>query len=59
MKTSALIAGVAMNRFGKHLDTGLKALGGPAVTEAIADAGVAAGEIGSDAAAMCVTILGC
>ena len=37
---SAVIAGVGMSRFGKHLDTGLKALGREAVVAAIADAGI-------------------
>jgi acetyl-CoA acetyltransferase len=36
----AIIAGVGMTRFGKHLDTGLKALGRGAVEDAIADAGI-------------------
>ena len=40
MKTNAIIAGVGMTRFGKHLETGLKALGGEAVNAAIADAGL-------------------
>ena len=36
----AIVAGVGMARFGKHLDTGLKALGREAVLAALADAGV-------------------
>jgi acetyl-CoA acetyltransferase len=36
----AIVAGVGMSRFGKHMDTGLKALGREAVLEALADAGV-------------------
>jgi acetyl-CoA acetyltransferase len=36
----ALIAGVGMTRFGKHMDTGLKALGREALLEALADAGI-------------------
>lgn len=40
MKTSAIVAGVGMTNFGKHLETGLKALGGEAVRAAIADAGL-------------------
>lgn len=40
MKMNAIVAGVGMTRFGKHLDTGLKALGGEAVRAAIADAGL-------------------
>jgi len=35
-----VVAGVGMTRFGKHLDTGLKALGREAVLAALADAGV-------------------
>jgi acetyl-CoA acetyltransferase len=37
---NAMIAGVGMTRFGKHLDTGLKALGREALLAAIADAGI-------------------
>ncbi len=40
MKTNAIIAGVGMTTFGKHLDLGLKAIGGQAVTAALADAGI-------------------
>jgi len=40
MRMNAIIAGVGMTTFGKHLDRGLKSLGGEAVTAAIADAGV-------------------
>jgi len=40
MKTNAIIAGVGMTPFGKHLDKGLKAIGGEAVTAALADAGI-------------------
>ena len=36
----AVVAGVGMTRFGKHMDTGLKALGREAVEVAIADAGI-------------------
>jgi acetyl-CoA acetyltransferase len=36
----AVIAGVGMTRFGKHLETGLKALGREALLEALADSGV-------------------
>lgn len=36
----AVIAGVGMTRFGKHLETGLKALGREAVVAAIEDAGI-------------------
>src|SRR5512139_3134971 len=40
MRFNAVIAGVGMTRFGKHLDTGLKALGAEAVQAALADAGI-------------------
>jgi acetyl-CoA acetyltransferase len=40
MKLDAIVAGVGMTRFGKHLDTGLKALGAEAVQAALADAGI-------------------
>jgi acetyl-CoA acetyltransferase len=40
MRFNAVIAGVGMTRFGKHLETGLKALGAEAVKAAIADAGI-------------------
>ncbi|MBW2398214.1 MAG: thiolase family protein [Deltaproteobacteria bacterium] len=40
MRLNAIVAGVGMTPFGKHLDTGLKALGAEAVTAAIADAGI-------------------
>ena len=42
MRFNAVIAGVGMTRFGKHLDTGLKALGAEAVQAALADAGIQA-----------------
>ncbi len=45
MKTSAIVAGVGMTRFGKHMDTGLKALGAQGVEAAIKDAGIVAGDI--------------
>ena len=45
MKTDAVIAGVGMTTFGKHLDIGLKALGAEAVQSAVADAGVALGDL--------------
>jgi acetyl-CoA acetyltransferase len=40
MRFNALIAGVGMTHFGKHMDTGLKALGAEAVKSALADAGI-------------------
>ncbi len=36
----AVVAGVGMTRFGKHMDTGLKALGREALLAALADAGI-------------------
>jgi acetyl-CoA acetyltransferase len=36
----AVVAGVGMTRFGKHMDTGLKALGREALLTALADAGI-------------------
>ena len=36
----AVVAGVGMTRFGKHLETGLKALGREAVLGALADSGI-------------------
>lgn len=45
MRFDALIAGVGMTRFGKFLETGLKALGAEAVQAALADAGVDAGAL--------------
>jgi len=45
MKLDAVVAGVGMTHFGRHLDTGLKALGGEAVTAALADAGVGVDDI--------------
>jgi acetyl-CoA acetyltransferase len=45
MKMNAYIAGVGMTRFGKHMDTTLKALAGEAIQEAITDAGIAPGLI--------------
>ncbi len=45
MKLDAVVAGVGMTHFGRYLDTGLKALGGEAVTTALADAGLSQGDI--------------
>jgi len=45
MLFKAVVGGVGMTRFGKHMDTGLKALGAEAVQAAIADAGIQAGDI--------------
>ena len=40
MKLDATVAGVGMTSFGKHLDLGLKAIGGEAVQTAVKDAGL-------------------
>jgi acetyl-CoA acetyltransferase len=40
MKMNAVVAGVGMTTFGRHLDRGLKSLGGEAVEAALADAGI-------------------
>ena len=45
MRMDAVIAGVGMTRFGKHLETGLKALGAEAVQAALADAGIEAKDL--------------
>jgi len=45
MRINAIVAGVGMTRFGKHMETGLKALGGEAVQAAIEDSGVAAEDL--------------
>lgn len=42
MKMNAVIAGVGMTTFGRHLDRGLKSIGAEAVEAALADAGIAA-----------------
>lgn len=45
MKLDAVIAGVGMTRFGRHLERGLKSIGAEAVTAALADAGIEAREL--------------
>ena len=45
MRVNAVVAGVAMTRFGKHFDKSLKQLGGEPVLEAVKDAGVELSEI--------------
>jgi acetyl-CoA acetyltransferase len=40
MKLNAIVAGVGMTPFGKHMDLGLKAIGAQAVEQALADAGI-------------------
>jgi len=42
MRLNAVVAGVGMTAFGKHMDRGLKSLGAEAVQAALADAGVEA-----------------
>ena len=45
MRVNAVVAGVGMTPFGKHLDKSIKWLGGQAVLDAIADAGIHPREI--------------
>ncbi|MBW2360731.1 MAG: thiolase family protein [Deltaproteobacteria bacterium] len=45
MRLNAVVAGVAMTRFGKHLDKSLKQLGGEPVLEAVKDAGIELSDI--------------
>jgi acetyl-CoA acetyltransferase len=45
MRLNAVVAGVGMTAFGKHMDRGLKSLGAEAVQAALADAGVEASEL--------------
>lgn len=45
MKLNAYIAGVGMTRFGKHLDRGMKSLGGEAIEMALKDAGLEKSEL--------------
>jgi len=45
MRLDAVVAGVGMTRFGKHPDSGLKALGGEAVRLALTDAGLEARDL--------------
>ena len=45
MKLDACLAGVGMTRFGKHMDTGLKALGCEAVRAALVDARLGPGDL--------------
>ena len=45
MNMKAIVAGVGMSRFGKHVDTGLKALGTEVVQAAFTDAGLGAADI--------------
>jgi acetyl-CoA acetyltransferase len=45
MRLNAVVAGVGMTAFGKHMDRGLKSLGVEAVQAALADAGVEAKQL--------------
>jgi len=45
MKVNAIVAGVGMNKFGKHLDMSLKQLGSDPVLEAVADSGLELSDI--------------
>ena len=45
MRVNSIVAGVAMTRFGKHLDQSLKQLGGEPVLGAVKDAGVELADI--------------
>lgn len=45
MRMNAIVAGVGMSRFGKHVDTGLKALGAEVVQAALKDSGLTAPDI--------------
>lgn len=45
MKMNAVIAGVGMTHFGKHLDRSLKSLAGEAITEAVKDASISLDDI--------------
>jgi acetyl-CoA acetyltransferase len=45
MRVNSIVAGVAMTRFGKHMDKSLKQLGGAPVLEAVKDAGVELADI--------------
>ena len=45
MKMNAVVTGVGMTNFGKHMETGLKALGGEAVKRAVHDAGIELGDL--------------
>jgi acetyl-CoA acetyltransferase len=45
MRMNAIVAGVGMTRFGKHMETGLKALGAEAVEAAVEDSGIGAADL--------------
>lgn len=45
MKTNAVVAGVGMTTFGRHMDRNLKSLAGEAILEALKDAGLSPSDI--------------
>ncbi len=45
MKTNAVVAGVGMTTFGRHMDRNLKSLGGEAILQALTDAGLSPSDI--------------
>lgn len=45
MKQNAIVAGVGMTNFGKHIDRGLKSLAGEAIKQALRDAGLEARDL--------------
>ena len=45
MRVNAIVAGVGMTPFGKHLDKSIKWLGGQPALDAIQDAGISAADI--------------
>jgi len=45
MRMNAIVAGVGMTRFGKHMETGLKALGAEAVQAAIEDSDIGVADL--------------
>ncbi|WP_369855873.1 thiolase family protein [Candidatus Thalassolituus haligoni] len=45
MKTNALVAGVGMTTFGRHMGRNLKSLAGEAILQALKDAGISPGEL--------------
>ena len=45
MRVNAIVAGVGMTPFGKHMDKSIKWLGGQPALEAIQDAGISPAEI--------------
>ncbi|MBT9497042.1 MAG: thiolase family protein [Zoogloea sp.] len=45
MKTNAIVAGVGMTTFGRHLDRNLKSLAGEAILQALKDAGLSPSDV--------------